>query len=54
MTTWTTATSASTTYSSPSDEENNYVVAGYVVNDYISGAQIWNAAGNATTTWAAA
>lgn len=53
MTTWAAVANQSTTFTDPSDEENNYVVAGYVANNYITG-QIWSAANDASTTWSAA
>lgn len=52
--TWSVVPSVSTTYSLPSDEENNYVVAGYVENGYIDGAQIWTVVDDVSTTWSAA
>lgn len=51
MTTWTEVDRQSTEFSSPSDEENNYVVSGYVANGYISGARVWSSVDSAATTW---
>lgn len=54
MTTWTAVDAVTNTYSDPSDEENNYVVSGYVANGYIDGAQVWSVVASVSTTWAAA
>ncbi len=51
MTTWTEVAGQSTEFSLPSDEENNYVVSGYVENGYLDGSQIWDSVDDNTTTW---
>lgn len=52
MTTWTEVADETTTFTLPSDEENGYVLFGYVQNDYIRGSLIWSVVDDATTTWA--
>ncbi len=54
MTTWTQVGNQSTEFNSPSDEENDYVVSGYMANGYIDGALIWADVDVVTTTWTAA
>jgi hypothetical protein len=51
MTTWTEVSDQTTSYTEPSDEENNYVVSGYMVNGYLDGARVWGAVDNASTDW---
>lgn len=51
MTTWTDATDASVTYSA-SLVSDGYVVAGYIVGDYISDLSVWADVAADSTVWA--
>ncbi len=51
MTTWTRVSRQTSSFSFPSDEENNYVESGYVENGYLAGEQIWSPIGSTSNTW---
>ena len=52
MTTWTDVAAVSDTYTGVADDATGYVLADYVVNNYIATEPGWVVVDAVTTTWA--
>lgn len=54
MTTWVDVSQQTTTFTDAATLGNGYVVAGYVIDGYISGVEIWGDVSQVSGGWSAA
>jgi hypothetical protein len=49
--TWSVIASVSTAFAEAGGGENGYVLAGYMVQDYIEGGLLWTVVSDVSTSW---